>query len=132
MQRLKSKREAGVGCFGGFPVETGIKYDFRFAIWGDVLIICQGGDSYQKLPLGPATNMGILLTTECPSWNCTFQDRAFYWPVVSLVPLSDEFKSRLCHLISIALTQPHFWSRDQHKLRKLDSFLFPVPIHPNK
>lgn len=57
---------------------------------------------------------------------------ALYWPVVSLDPLSEEFRSRLYHLISIALTQPHFWCRDQHKLRKLDGFLFPVPSHPNK
>lgn len=27
-----------------------------------------------------------------------------YWAVVSLDPLSDEFKSRLCYLISIALS----------------------------
>ena len=52
MQRLKSKREAGEGMLWGFPMETGIKYCFGFAIWDGVLIICQeGGGSYQRLPL---------------------------------------------------------------------------------
>ena len=104
MQRLKSRREAGKGYFGDFPMETGIKYCFRFAIWDGVFIICQGGGgSCQGLLLSPSTNMGILPTIEGISWNCTSRMET-YWAVVSLDPLSDEFKSRLCYLISIALS----------------------------
>lgn len=36
---------------------------------------------------GPSTNMGILPATECISSNCTFQDGALYWSVISVDPL---------------------------------------------